>query len=90
VINTQRMLTVNQEQCAQVWPFIEGRPQVLVDWLPWNHTFGGNNNFDMMLRNGARFHRLGQTGSRPDRDHRGESAEISPTMYFNVPRGSTC
>jgi len=39
VINTQRMLTVNQEQYARVWPFLEDRPQVLVDWLPWNHTF---------------------------------------------------
>ncbi len=53
VINTQRMLTVNQEQYALVWPFLEDRPQVLVDWLPWNHTFGGNNNFGMMLRNGG-------------------------------------
>src|SRR5207253_14873 len=56
VINTQRMLTVNQEQYAIVWPFLEDRPQVLVDWLPWNHTFGGNNNFGMMLRNGGTFH----------------------------------
>jgi len=88
VINTQRMLTVNQEQCALVWPFIEGRPQVLVDWLPWSHTFGGNNNFDMMLRNGGTLY---IDAGRPAHGLMGTTAEnlreISPTMYFNVPRG---
>jgi feruloyl-CoA synthase len=88
VINTQRMLTVNQEQCALVWPFIEGRPQVLVDWLPWNHTFGGNNNFDMMLRNGGTLY---IDAGRPAPGLIGTTAEnlreVSPTMYFNVPRG---
>ena len=88
VINTQRMLTVNQEQYALVWPFLEDRPQVLVDWLPWNHTFGGNNNFGMMLRNGGTLHidagkpapGLVETSAR-------NLKEIPPTIYFNVPRG---
>ena len=88
VINTQRMLTVNQEQYALVWPFLEDRPQVLVDWLPWNHTFGGNNNFCMMLRNGGTIYidagkpapGLVETSVR-------NLKEISPTIYFNVPRG---
>ena len=88
VINTQRMLTVNQEQYALVWPFLEDRPQILVDWLPWNHTFGGNNNFGMMLRNGGTLHidagkpapGLVETSARNLR-------EIPPTIYFNVPRG---
>jgi len=88
VINTQRMLTVNQEQYALVWPFLEDRPQVLVDWLPWNHTFGGNNNFGMMLRNGGTLHidagkpapGLVETSAR-------NLKEIAPTIYFNVPRG---
>jgi feruloyl-CoA synthase len=88
VINTQRMLTVNQEQCALVWPFVEDRPQVLVDWLPWNHTFGGNNNFDMMLRNGGTIH---IDGGKPApgliETTVANLKEISPTMYFNVPRG---
>jgi len=88
VINTQRMLTVNQEQCALVWPFLEDKPQVLVDWLPWNHTFGGNNNFGMMLRNGGTIH---IDGGKPAPGLIEVSArnlkEISPTMYFNVPRG---
>ncbi len=88
VINTQRMLTVNQEQYALVWPFLGDRPQVLVDWLPWNHTFGGNNNFGMMLRNGGTLHidagkpapGLIETSAR-------NLKEIPPTIYFNVPRG---
>src|SRR5258706_175330 len=88
VINTQRMLTVNQEQYACVWPFLEDRPQVLVDWLPWNHTFGGNNNFGMMLRNGGTFH---IDGGKPAPGlieiTVGNLREVSPTVYFNVPRG---
>ncbi|HLJ18802.1 MAG TPA: AMP-binding protein, partial [Stellaceae bacterium] len=45
VINTQRMLASNQESLALIWPFLEQRPPVLVDWPPWNHTFGGNHDF---------------------------------------------
>jgi feruloyl-CoA synthase len=88
VINTQRMLAVNQEQCALVWPFVDARPQLLVDWLPWNHTFGGNNNFGMMLRNGGTLY---IDGGRPApglvEATVANLKEVSPTMYFNVPRG---
>ena len=88
VINTQRMLTVNQEQYALVWPFLEERPQVLVDWLPWNHTFGGNNNFGMMLRNGGTFHIDGGKPAPGLIDITAANLkEVSPTIYFNVPRG---
>ena len=88
VINTQRMLTVNQAQCALVWPFVEDRPQVLVDWLPWNHTFGGNNNFGMMLRNGGTIHvDCGKPAPGLIETTVANLKEISPTMYFNVPRG---
>jgi len=88
VLNTHRMLCSNQESWAQLWPFVEERPQVLVDWLPWNHTFGGNACFNMMLRNGGTLYIDGgkpapgliETTARNLR-------EISPTMYFNVPRG---
>ncbi|TMH85835.1 MAG: feruloyl-CoA synthase [Betaproteobacteria bacterium] len=83
-----RASPTRQEQYALVWPFLEDRPQILVDWLPWNHTFGGNNNFGMMLRNGGTLHidagkpapGLVETSARNLR-------EISPTIYFNVPRG---
>jgi feruloyl-CoA synthase len=53
VINTHRMLCANQQMLAQVWPFLEDRTPVIVDWLPWNHTFGGNFCFNLMLRNGG-------------------------------------
>jgi len=88
VINTQRMLTVNQEQYALLWPFLEERPSLIVDWLPWNHTFGSNSNFFMMMRNGGTLYidagkpapGLFDTSVR-------NLKEISPTIYFNVPRG---
>jgi feruloyl-CoA synthase len=88
VINTQRMLTANQQMLAQGWPFVEARPPVVVDWLPWNHTFGGNHNFNLVLRNGGTLY---VDGGKPmpgliETTARNLS-EIAPTMYFNVPRG---
>jgi feruloyl-CoA synthase len=88
VINTHRMLCANQQMLVQGWPFLEERPPVIVDWLPWNHTFGGNHNFNMVLRNGGTLY---VDGGKPApgliettvRNLR----EVSPTMYFNVPRG---
>ena len=53
VINTQRMMCANQESAAAAWTVLNDHPPVIVDWLPWNHTFGGNHNFNMMLRNGG-------------------------------------
>jgi feruloyl-CoA synthase len=88
VINTQRMLTVNQEQYALVWPFLEERPLVIVDWLPWNHTFGGNSNFCMMLRNGGTLHiDAGKPAPGLIEASARNLKEIAPTLYFNVPRG---
>ncbi len=88
VINTQRMLTSNQQSWAQLWPFLEDKPQTLVDWLPWNHTFGGNACFNMILRNGGTLY---IDGGKPAPGLIEVTArnlrEISPTLYFNVPRG---
>ena len=55
MINTQRMLCANQQQMRQSMPVLTDadNPPVLVDWLPWNHTFGGNHNFGMVLYNGG-------------------------------------
>src|SRR6266404_2573012 len=54
VINTQRMLTSSQQAKAQTWTFLEGaRDLVILDWLPWSHTFGANHNFNLVLRNGG-------------------------------------
>src|SRR3954454_13996316 len=53
VLNTHGMLCANQQSLAQIWPFTETTPPVLVDWLPWNHTFGGNHDFDLVLKRGG-------------------------------------
>jgi feruloyl-CoA synthase len=88
VINTHRMLCANQQMLAQAWPFVEDRPPVVVDWLPWNHTFGGNHNFNLVLRNGGTLY---VDGGKPVPGLAEVTAmnlaEIAPTMYFNVPRG---
>jgi feruloyl-CoA synthase len=88
VINTHGMLTANQQQLCQVWPFLFEQPLTLVDWLPWNHTFGSNHNFNMVLRHAGT---LVIDGGRPLPAMVGETVrnltEISPTIYFNVPAG---
>jgi feruloyl-CoA synthase len=88
VINTHRMLCCNQQSWAQIWPFLEDAPPVLCEWLPWNHTFGGNATFNIVLRNGGTLY---IDGGKPTPDLIGTTArnlrEISPTLYFNVPRG---
>jgi feruloyl-CoA synthase len=88
VVNTHGMLTANQQQIAQIWPFLNDDPPVLVDWLPWNHTFGGNHNFNLALRHAGTLY---IDGGKPLPALVGETvrnlAEISPTMYFNVPAG---
>jgi feruloyl-CoA synthase len=88
VINTQGMLCSNQQAKAQVWPFLESSPPVLVDWLPWNHTFGGNHNFNLILRNGGTLY---IDAGRPIPSRFDTTLEnlnsIPPTVYFNVPRG---
>lgn len=53
VMNTHRMMAVNQEQIAAAWRFLAEEPPVLLDWLPWSHTFGGSHNFNMVLRHGG-------------------------------------
>ncbi len=88
VLNTQRMLCSNQQVLAQAWPFLEERPPVIVDWLPWSHTFGGNHNFNLVLRNGGTLYidngkpapGLIETTVRNLR-------EVPSTFHFNVPRG---
>src|SRR5438874_11264692 len=88
VINTHAMLCANQQQLAQCWPFVEDRPPVVVDWLPWNHTFGGNHNFNLILRNGGTLY---IDGGKPMpglvETTVKNLADVSPTLYFNVPRG---
>lgn len=88
VINTHRMMCSNQQAIVQVWPFITRRPPVLVDWLPWNHTFGGNHNFNMILRNGGTMYiDAGKPAPGLVEKTVANLRDVAPTLYFNVPRG---
>ncbi len=88
VENTQRMLCSNQQAIRQAWPFLEDRPPVIVDWLPWSHTFGANHNFNMILFNGGTLY---IDGGKPAPGLFETSIEnlrdVAATMYFNVPAG---
>jgi feruloyl-CoA synthase len=88
VINTQSMLCSNQEAKVRVWPFMDREPPVVVDWLPWNHTFGANYVFNTVLRNGGSLY---IDAGRPTPAGIKATVEalksVSPTIYFNVPRG---
>ncbi|MDX2202291.1 MAG: feruloyl-CoA synthase [Hyphomicrobiaceae bacterium] len=87
VINTQRMMCANQESAAAAWTFLEAQPPVLVDWLPWNHTFGGNHNFNMVLRNGGTLY-IDEGKPVPGLFAKSIAnlREVSPTFYLNVPK----
>jgi feruloyl-CoA synthase len=88
VINTHRMMCSNQQAIAQIWPFITRRPPVLVDWLPWHHTFGGNHNFNMILRNGGTMYiDAGKPAPGLIEKTVANLRDVAPTLYFNVPRG---
>ncbi len=88
VINTQRMICANQAMLAQAFPFFTREPPVLVDWLPWSHTFGSNHNFGIALTHGGTFY---FDGGKPMPGGVEETVEnlreIAPTVYFNVPKG---
>jgi feruloyl-CoA synthase len=87
VINTQRMLCANQEQIRAVMPLLADQP-ILCDWLPWNHTFGGNHNIGIVLYNGGTLY-IDDGKPMPGAfDTTVENLrEIPITAYFNVPRG---
>ena len=90
VINTQRMLTSSQQAKAQTWSFLENTDDdlVILDWLPWSHTFGANHNFNLVLRNGGTLY---IDGGKPAPGLFATSLanlrSVMPTVYFNVPRG---
>jgi feruloyl-CoA synthase len=88
VINTHGMWCANQQQMRQSMPLLQEGPPVLVDWLPWNHTFGGNHNVGLTLYNGGTLY---IDDGKPTPALMGETLrnlrEIAPTIYFNVPTG---
>jgi feruloyl-CoA synthase len=88
VINTQRMLCANQVMLRDTLAFLMDEPPVIVDWLPWNHTFGGNHNIGLTLFNGGSMY---LDDGKPTPAGIAQTIrnlrEISPTVYFNVPKG---
>jgi feruloyl-CoA synthase len=88
VTTTHRMLCANQQMLRQTLAFLADEPPVLVDWLPWNHVFGGSHNVGIALVNGGTLY-IDDGKPTPEgitttlRNLR----EISPTVYFNVPKG---
>jgi feruloyl-CoA synthase len=88
VINTQRMLCANQAALAHGWPFLQTRPPVIVDWLPWSHTFGANHNFNLVLCTGGTLYiDAGKPAPGAFDATLANLREIPSTIYFNVPRG---
>lgn len=88
VITTQRMLCANQQMLLQTFPVFGEEPPVLVDWLPWNHTFGGSHNVGIVLYNGGSFY---LDDGKPTAQGFAETLrnlkEVSPTAYLTVPKG---
>jgi feruloyl-CoA synthase len=88
VITTQRMLCANQQQILQCFPELGEEPPVLVDWLVWNHTFGGSHNVGLVIYNGGTLY---IDDGRPTSSLIGQTLrnlrEVAPTAYFNVPKG---
>jgi feruloyl-CoA synthase len=88
VINTHRMLTSNQQMHTQCYPFLRDEPPVLVDWLPWHHTAGGNANMGAVLSNGGTMY---IDAGKPTETGMSQTVsnlrEIAPTVYYTVPRG---
>ncbi|MBQ0803957.1 MAG: feruloyl-CoA synthase [Sulfitobacter sp.] len=88
VLTSQKMMTTNQAQLAQALPFVTARHPQLVDWLPWNHVFGGSHNFNLMLANGGSLY-IDEGKPAPGMFDKtlANLREISGTISFNVPVG---
>jgi feruloyl-CoA synthase len=88
VTTTHRMLCANQQMLRQSLAFLADEPPVLVDWLPWNHVFGGSHNVGLTLYNGGTLY---IDDGKPTPDGIATTLhnlrEIAPTVYFNVPKG---
>ena len=88
VLNTHRMLAANQQMIRQAWPFLAGERPVIVDWLPWSHTFGGNHNVNMVLTAGGTLYvDAGRPAPGMFAQTVANLTDVPPTIYFNVPAG---
>ncbi|MCP2300062.1 feruloyl-CoA synthase [Nocardia amikacinitolerans] len=88
VITTHGMMSANQQQLRQIWPFLTAEPPVLLDWLPWSHTFGGSHNLNLVLTNGGSLW-IDDGGIGPGLIERTVTnlRSARPNLYFNVPAG---
>jgi feruloyl-CoA synthase len=88
VINTHRMLCSNQQMILQTLPFLRDAPPILVDWLPWHHTFGGNHNIGIVIYNGGTLYLdEGRPIAGAFEPTVRNLREVAPTLYLNVPKG---
>jgi feruloyl-CoA synthase len=88
VINTQAMICANQVMIRKTMAFLKDEPPVIVDWLPWNHTFGGNHNIGLTLFNGGSMYLdAGKPMPGGIEETVRNLREVSPSVYFNVPKG---
>lgn len=88
VINTHRMLCSNQAMITSGFAFVQDEPPVVVDWLPWSHTFGSNHNFNLVLMNGGSLYIDDGNPTPPGVPKTARNLrDIAPTIYFNVPKG---
>ncbi len=88
VINTHGNITTNWQQITQTFPFMQNGGLTFIDWLPWNHVFGGNHNFGLTLFNGGSLY-IDEGNPTPKGIHKTVEnlRDIAPTMYCNVPKG---
>ena len=88
VPQTHRMMCVNQNQYGGCLPFLKARPPVILSWLPWNHVFAGNSNFNMALAFGGALY---LDAGKPVKGLFDTTLEnlrmVKPTMSANVPVG---
>lgn len=86
VVTTHGMMCINQAQIAAVWPFLADRPPRLLDWLPWNHVFGGSKNVNLVLCHGGSLY---IDDGKPTPAAFGRTCanimEHAGTLSFNVP-----
>jgi len=88
VINTHENISTNWQQITQTFSFLKDEDLEFIDWLPWNHTFGGNHNFGLTVYNGGSLY-IDDGNPTPE----GITATVAnlkernPTVYFNVPKG---
>ena len=88
VLTTQKMMCANQAQIASVLPFLKERPPRIMDWLPWNHVFGGSHNTLMMLAHGGSLYiDNGKPTSSGFADTVRNVIDKPGTLSFNVPVG---